>query len=960
MKNTRHIVRKSSEPVKRGRLSMSEREALARQAKIDMTVGIAGELIEHAFSFRESDANAYSPMDELMRLGLSPYSGIIPGVETVMQHGAKLVERTVEADALRTRYNATTLYGGRGRKVVGYWFVIEGTGFLLSMFSATSTNLDEQNDFTQHLTSLIKQHKIANLYTGPVTRLVRSAGHGQSLLAALKLAGTRVVPHGRMPVDFTERPGDAENQFRKWIEESVSDRNYTVERLTTGALAKAARGYWPKAEEALPALGYKFSPEVKMRNGRPAGFVIPDAAMVPVVRDLLTWGASDMTDEEIVEKLATVHKWGSATLRQRLKNPKATIKDALHPVNALRSIWTQLDVFETGKYFYKSRAAIEQDKLSVEAKERYEVVGQMVFVTHEISFHHDYTNEKGEMVLPNGRWVDDKILKACKRKRARSVEATVAPKVAARHSDDRDRKPLVGLSEWEDEQHQYALSAMFHDSYKLVRRTLENSVWNDRRAGWRADKLETLATIQPAALHRSLAEAIISALSERGTQYKRPGATADASSKRAAQNAKRIASERLALASKRVRAAAIKLEVAAELIETDATPANRSGYTAALSEKNAADYELRAAEQAVAAASETLDGSQPLTRTAEAVVGDLAAAMRVLRDCETRAPAKLNIALRVMLRDMRFSLSDDNLRVVCSVRILLATSDEGAIELGPVTCEVPNMQRVSGEHRREAILAYYLRDGKTYAEIEQLVGVSSDIIRRRLFEELVDSGFFPSKGLRAAICDCQVPQTRRVIWAEMRARRGAEKVELPGVSKAFAAHVVATYFDQDTPWSLSWCSDDASMAREAVKVVRAAGKKGINWTTLLEAVAPDLASGGPVRGLGIELLHGKGTDRRDRCVEFAPVLEHTDNWHAQSNDTRRVWLRRCTYCETQTLTHVLRVPEVPGGLLCTKCKRADSLPEVKFPEEYLLNWVGPRGYGERKRTQRSVGSTVAE
>jgi hypothetical protein len=945
---------------KRGRITTSQREAMARQQLLDAQVGTSGDLYEYLFTFRESDKGAHAEMDELMQLGLQPYRGTIPGVDIVLGHGAKLLARTTAGEELRAQYNAMTLYGGAGRSVVGYLLVVEGTAFLLSLFSATKTNLDDTNDFTKHLTNIIKAHRVRNLYTGPVTRLMRSRPHGQELMHALRDVGTAVFPYSRRPIDFTKAPAEAEKEMVRWIDESVNDRDYTVERLTRGVLGTLARGHYPKSWEALPGMGYTFrktAPGARRVDRTP----VPDKAMVPVVRDLLTWGATNMSDLDIAKKLAEVHGWGSPTLRQRLGNPKATIMDMEHPENAVRSLWAQLDLFETGTYTYTSRVAVEHDQLRMDDTDSYKRIGGQTFVTRELSFHHDELDEDGNAILPGGVWVDKKTMAKCRQKRdPRAMVRNRTPQ--GRQASNTDRRPLAGLSEWEDETYAWQLTARYGINYKLARRTLAAAVRHGRRAGWNYKNSETVATIDPAELHRNMATAIVEAIDKHGTQVRRPNARPGVDGTAAAQEAVQRAKEKLAVAEKAVRQAGFRFEAAQQLLDADDNDANRAGYLAALGVKQAADHDLRTAEKEVADAHGAVQTSTPLTKEAAAVLDDLAAAMALLRECEYQAPAKLNVALRIMLRGLRFAVSTDGLYVDGSVYVLLGTTDEGPIELGPITFRAQNRVRVAGELRRDVLLTGFMRDGKSLQEVAADANVTEGIARRRIAEELQATGLFPAKQLRTAIVDCPVADVRRVLWAAIDADANGTKFQAPtGVTKEYAAHIVKTYVDVESKWGLSWCADDATMARSAVQAVRTAGRKGMDWQTLLETIAPDLAEGGAVRGLGIELVVGKGSDKPDHCVQHDPVLRRSEVWHARGKEGRRVWLRTCPFCETQTLTHVLRVPEVPGGMLCTKCAHAPALPAVKFPADYLRNWVGPRGYGKTvAKGQRAAGTREAQ
>ena len=113
-----------------------------------------------------------------------------------------------------------------------------------------------------------------------------------------------------------------------------------------------------------------------------------------------------------------------------------------------------------------------------------------------------------------------------------------------------------------------------------------------------------------------------------------------------------------------------------------------------------------------------------------------------------------------------------------------------------------------------------------------------------------------------------------------------------------------------------------------------------------------------MRYLKEELIRGKGAqnDGKDRFrIVNDPVIEATGSLHNRVKD-RKVRARKCPFCHTRTLTHVVRVPEVLGGMLCTACRRSPHTPTVVFPEDYLRMWVGPRGVGLGKNGGPGVGT----
>jgi hypothetical protein len=196
---------------------------------------------------------------------------------------------------------------------------------------------------------------------------------------------------------------------------------------------------------------------------------------------------------------------------------------------------------------------------------------------------------------------------------------------------------------------------------------------------------------------------------------------------------------------------------------------------------------------------------------------------------------------------------------------------------------------------------------------------------------------------------------RRIIWAEYEARRTERPFRTPkGIPAAYAQHVRATYTSR-TQWAAYWC-DDATATQTAVDIVAAHGAAGIRWDELVERLEqenPDATSRHALQ----ELTIGRGSGNANRRVTFEPVLDRDELWH-RHNEKRKVRARTCPHCDKQTMTHIVRAPEVPGGLICTSCRRtAGSDRSLRMPDWYLERWIGPRGIAKNADSRRT-GTTL--
>jgi hypothetical protein len=224
-------------------------------------------------------------------------------------------------------------------------------------------------------------------------------------------------------------------------------------------------------------------------------------------------------------------------------------------------------------------------------------------------------------------------------------------------------------------------------------------------------------------------------------------------------------------------------------------------------------------------------------------------------------------------------------------------------------------------------------------------------MRRRITKMLAD--VVPSTYLRSAIVDCPIPETKAVVWEMLDASLNGRAFAIPeGVDRAFATHIRNTYGADGFAWAVSWAAQSHELPRAVIEYVLACGPDGAKALDL-QRYASTLGGRNFTQnfiGLAYRGMR-KGT-------EYEPILERGEGFK-KNNPDRKFLALRCPFCDTRTLTHTLRVPEVPGGVICTSCRRVPSLPTVIFPEDYLRNWDGPRGVGIEGKLSGETGTTEA-
>jgi len=865
----------------------------------------------------------------------------LPGASVLRPLLDTIIANTAEGRALRESLNAVTITDpDHPRITLGYFVKFDDVGYLLCVISATKpvvkieNNLvDMSNAFTKALSQLITRYRVEHLHAGRFDRLVRNEVVATDLQTAVMTNKTKIHFSGG-----TLNMADKNDQTMFTFQAAMADAacKSVVGNLTNGWHARAEQGCWPFAASALPGAGYKLAGTEDER-------IVPDVDAVDMVRDVIAWAADEKVSlTDIANGLAKTYGWGSETLRMRTGNPDATILDSRYPETAVLTLLrTALPMWLTGVYPLVARIphVMGERDLRQGVQELVEHTDEsgneyvQPIATFELPLNHD--------LLPGGKWADAKLIE--KAIRLRIVEAAPTPRGRAAGSDE--RKPLSSIGEWIDGDTQYRLSARHRENYRIIARPAHAAVdANGNRRGWTDREEDDIrAVIRPSELHQALAVAIAEQIGKTGYTRLMTGAR-NIDQNVVADAAQIDELERdLVAAEKAERAARFDYETARDLAIDKPTAANRDAVAEFLYARNEAQARTAAIAKRVAAVKTLGETSRRLAPGARVSLDKLLAAIVELEATENRAPAALNATLTEMLVDLRCTITDDRLRVIVETSVHLSTTD-GPIVAGPIRAEVPNRRGGMRAARKEAMFECVFRDGMSFEDAARECGYSNIVEARRFLRDwMVRANVITSKGLRSAAVDCPVKEAKLVIWEMHEAARLGRAFQTPkGVDAAYAEHVRQTYTDTIS-WAGSWHSGNPTAARIAVNEVVAAGKRGAAWDAIRDGLGLDERT---ARYVEEECLLGK--EAAGGCV---PVLERIKgDWNRWTKpEDRTVRARTCPHCGTRTLTHIVRVPEVDGGVICTKCRRSERNGLVQYPAAYLQPWVGPRSVGTGKR-----------
>jgi len=879
---------------------------------------------------RESDKNGFKEFTAMTEKVLLHRVDTLPGASKVLSYGGTLMARNAEGDLLRAGLDAEPFFANDTKEILGWLFNIDGTLFFMVLNSAAKAkvkidddyNMTSTNAFTTAAASIVLKYGVTTVITGPLNRIIRVAKLASPLRDALitNKATVESTVEGRLYMG-NDAGVDNWDMWAMFIERSYRQ---TVSGLTNGKHNLLLTGRWPGSEKHLPAMGYKY-------RAKDNAVVVPDPAQLKLVQDFLGWCAkpeTELSNSEIASLLSKHHKWGSYNLKKRTaRDENATAADAGSPDRiVINALVTGLDVWASGHYLYTSSIpwVLQTENLAENLRPYIQEVGNARKLSIELDFHHEE--------LPEGRWVAPEVIEAAGRRlKGAAAGKPFSPKTG-------DVKPLAGLAEWFDEENQWTISASYGTHYVLAHRPAEKAMNKaGQRAGWLKEYTRNPdGVFRTDETHKALAASIVQAL-ENGTTVSRNGEVITLGEKD--RDAEQIMEDIKTLKGRvKRKAAAIEIALDKELL------AQAAQY---MEEQEENHQELKALELSLSQCHSQEKSRKPI-RASQLFVGEALETLAILYETEGIGEQSLRSALQKLIHHMTAEVSEQGTHIVLKTWLRL-TTDDGVVVFGPIEAMVRDRRRKHHIERHKNITRLVFCEGMRVQEAAEQAGYTIQVARARINQQLTP--VISSQWLRTALVDCPIPETKRVIWAMLEAHKAGTKFKTPeGIDAAFAKQIVKTYSDPDATWTISWAADSHTAPRRAIAFIQEAGEDGALWTDVLKMTAqafdPKM-----VDYFRTEMLKGK-------AARYTPVVEKGAKFH-NTNPERRVLLRRCPFCHTRTLTHVLHVPEVPGGQLCTTCCKSPGAPAVVFPAAYMKHWSGPRGLGAGRQPEQSSGTHEA-
>ena len=933
----------------------------------------AAQRCDRVWVIRTSSASK-KDFEAMFRAGVAlapkdPDVQILAGVghQVVMPEGAADRQRLGAMELRRG-----SVQGGFGTKLLGWCIPIGRTLFILYLSSARESDLpgptpdQSKNAFSEALCEVIREIQPERLYAPLLSRLVRNIDFGGQVLRTLRQFDVEVWVEGKQ-LDFSGGDGTLRGILETYF--AARDADGTVGRLQGIEADIRADGGFYGALEFLP---FTWRPKMVQRTDPLTG---EPTMVVPDKRDLeVTPNSVAVFDQFLAllsERNRTLDEIGRALggLGVRSRDPRSfadprLLTDLSQPATAVSTLiqprW--LDAWLTGNYrtVAKLRADIRDARPDLA-----DLVSTRETKNGEEELYLDVT-----VPLPmpeRGYW-----LTQAQHDRIMDVRHAPTPQRIGRAASNGDRRPLASLAQWDDaetgKQHRLATFDSSH-AYSCIWRPLSEA-YDDVGAslGWEPEhKTNKLASVSASALHQSIGAQLIALAADLEDQVApltlpRHQAGAAHAPVLRAKAALEAAIEAVSKVEARIKGIRLERQEARGRGDDDELRSLEEDGTRAKSDLAQAEADVAKAEQALENAHK---GAPAAPETVTADIGSLELVGVALMRCGSKAPAALNDALALLLRDtLRVIPANTGLSVTwtATVTVPLVDGGEGTHEISslePVPGIAFTVRRIdqhgkaTGEKASpdwdDRLAQAYFDEGQSLAEVAAARGVDGS----------GKNDTYPVKRLRAWLADHGVVNSKRRL-AAMDAPSEVRQVLarlLRGNSPANAYEkVLLETYTRDDAWGACWAADTHDHARalhaaveelggKQVDPLKACQKAGLTWSEMvlvtgnrrLFRVGGEDADAGPVLHRNWTTL-GQGDDPK-KVTKTLSLLTcpHGDCLAKRTTGKPGVLI--------QLLVPELATPQTDrhvDGLLCRSCRRTPDNTQAVFPEVYLQPWRGGR------------------
>lgn len=687
---------------------------------------LQGVTIHRIFAIRESGADR-DLLEGLMDQTYRQFRDR-PGVEEAMQLGLSPYDDPEGVDGAQAIRN-------QGHRAVSY--VRNGTLFLIWGGSAASESDDGENPFTSYLTKLVQTFAPEELLVSTFSRLVRSQNWQAKLRKELVTAGTKVHCAGQV-IDMSTSHGQMMWDIMALV--YSMERDQIERRLVLGTIFAAKRGRWLAGPSATPP-GYEV---VKDDSGNKRLRLHRDQAEVERTRKMIAILASKGTARQ---KLAAITALGVTLLR----NVPGGVEEyspsqAAMQGDVVRTLDTYRHLYRTGVYMFR-RVVPSMDGID-------EIAGFPV--ESDDAGSGQYVEVPIDIGTPEGGWAAAEVFDCWEAEVARRRDG-LNNRGGAHH---KRVKPLTGLCEFTVGAVEYALLSDGRNAYVLRSRPVDS---NRKHRGWDGRKGETTveADLDAHTLHVSIARAIRRAL-QGGWDVQVSDAEVAVHDDGTAvvvfiDDATRREHHRARLTELTAKATRLADLAADSETERQATVYHERGKEVAR-EMDRLEALLEAPSASPAA---------PETMIVHG--GTLMAALRVLERTETTASRKAANAIRTVIHDLRFELTEDTVRWYADV--YLPTTAGLAVLRGvcgevPRVCRTPQYRVDKIRERGEAQIMASLVAGTTCKEAvdeSEAVGYRMNAVR---LQQTLEARELSRPQIRLVFTH-PIPEVRQVVAADV-------------------------------------------------------------------------------------------------------------------------------------------------------------------------------------------------